>query len=456
MVMGKKFDYDYVVIGSGAAGSAAALLASGLGVKTAIVEGDKWGGSTLNYRDVPYGAALGFAENYSSAVYGSRFGMTSSTLRYNYPTVLNWQAAAVRRAGGGSRKVFENAGVDCFNGLANFISPHEIAVGDQQISSEKFLIATGSEITATGISGADTVSCWTPNTVLRMAKLPKVMLVIGGGSTGCEIAEYFAALGVQVLIAEAADRLLPREDPEASTVIEDFLRKRFQVEVLTSSRVVALTQDLKSKQVIFVRDNQEKSVRVDAIVLATTPEPATDCGLENADVKYDYTGIKVDKNLRTSCGHIWAAGDVIGGESSTEKATYEAKLATMNALKKAGNIANYTGYVRMTNTFPQVAKVGYNEVELGPQGEKRKVSIIPIESISAANTNDFREGFIKLSADPKGQIIGATIVAPNADLIVQEISLAIRCGIRVAEVAATPHVATSWSEAVRIAARELA
>lgn len=454
--MSKKFDYDYIVIGSGAAGSAAALLAAGLGAHTAIIEADKWGGSTLNHRDVPYGAALHFAKEYSEAIYGSRFGMSSSTLRFNYPTVLNWQAAAVRRAGGGNQKIFENAGIDCYHGFANFISPHEIMIDDNQISGEKFLLATGSTLSANGITGTDTVSCWDPNTVLRMAKLPKVMLVIGGGSTGCEIAEYFGALGVKVFIVEAADRLLPREDPEVGTVIEDFLRKRFQVEVLTSSRAIAVTQDLKSKQVIFVRDNQEKSVRVDAIVLATTPEPFTDYGLENAGVKYSYTGVKTNKNLNTTCGHIWAAGDILGGESSAEKAAYEAKLATMNALKKAGNIVNHNGFVRMTNTFPQVAKVGLNEVEMGSEGEKRKVSIIPINSVSAANTTDFREGFVKLSADPKGQVLGATIVAPHADLIVQELSFAVRTGMRVAEIAAAPHVATSWCEAVRIAARELA
>ena len=453
--MSKRFDYDYVVIGSGAAGSAAALSAAGLGVHTAIIEADKWGGTTLNYRDVAYGAAMNFAERYSNAVYGSRFGMSSSTLRYNYPTVLNWQATAVRRAGGGDRKTFENAGVDCYNGYATFISPHEIVVDDAQISSDKFLIATGSNLVPRGIAGVDTVSCWTPNTVLRIPKLPKTMLVVGGGSTGCEIAEYFGTLGVQVLIAEADERLLPREDMEVSAVIEEFLNKRCQVEILTNSRVVALEEDLNGKQVIFVRDGQEKYVRVEAIVLAITPEPAVDMGLENADIKYTYAGIKVDKGLRTSCGNIWAAGDVIGGESSTEKAAYEAKLATSNALQKAGNVVNYTGFVRMTNTFPQVAKVGLNEVELGNEAEKRKVSIIPIDTVSAANTNDFRDGFVKMSADTKGQIVGTTIVAPHADLMIQEVSLCIRTGMRVAEIAASPHVATSWNEAVRIAAREL-
>lgn len=454
--MGKRFDYDYVVIGSGAAGSAGALLAAGLGAKTAIVEADKWGGTTLNYRDIPYGAALGFAETYVEAINASRFGMSSATLRYNYPTVLNWQATAVRRSGAGSHKVFENAGIDCYHGLANFISPHEIALDDTQISSEKFLLATGSTLTGNGIAGLETVSCWTPDTALRMAKLPKAMVIVGGGSTGCEIAEYFAALGVKVMIIEAESRLLPKEDVEASSMIEDYLKRHFQVEVLTGSHVIALTQTAKSKEVVFIRDGQEKSVKINDIVLATTPEPMTDLGLENAGVKYTYSGVSVNKELRTSSNHIWAAGDVIGGESSTERATYEAKLATMNALKKAGNVVNYNGFVRMTDTWPKVAKVGLNEVDCGPEGEKRKLSIVPIDTVSAANTNDFREGFVKMTADAKGQIIGATIVAPHADLIIQEVSLAMRMGLRVEELAAAPHVATSWCEAVRIAARELA
>lgn len=450
-----RFDYQYVVIGSGAAGSAAALMAAGLGAHTAIVETDRWGGTTLNYRDIPYAAALGFAQRYAEAVAGSRFGMSSANLRFNYPTVLNWQAAAVRRAGGGNRKVFENAGIDCYHGFAQFISSHEIAVGDKQISSEKFLIATGTNVGINGITGIDTVSCWSPNTALRMAKLPRVMMVIGGGSTGCEIAEYFAALGVEVLIAEAQDRILPREDPEASEVIEKHLKDRFGVKVLTDSRVVALQRDNEGQQVIFVRGSQEKSVRVEAIVLATTTEPSTDIGLENAGVKYSYRGIQVDQNLRTTNRHIWAAGDVIGGESSTEKATYEGKLATLNAISNAGNIVNYTGFIRMTDTLPKVAKVGLNEIECAQLKEKQKSALVPLEAISAANTNDFRAGFVKLTINAKSQVLGATVVSPDADLVIQEIALALRAGMQASELAGTPHAATGWAEAVRMAAREL-
>ncbi len=450
-----KNDYQYVVIGSGAAGSAAALMAAGLGARTAIIEADRWGGSTLNYRHIPYAAALGFAQRYAEAVAGSRFGMSSSTLRYNYPTVLNWQAAAVRRAGGGSQKVFENAGIDCYHGFAQFIGPHEIAVEGQQIRSEKFLIATGSTLGTNGIAGIENVNCWSPDTALRMAKLPKVMLIIGAGSTGCELAEYFGALGVKVLLIEAQERILPREDPEVSEVISKHLRDRFGVKILEHSRVIALQQDARGQRVIFVRDNQEKAVLVEAIVLATSPEPSVDLGLENAGVKYDFHGIRVDQGLKTSNHHIWAAGDVIGGESSIEKATYEGKMAALNAIKNAGNLLNYTGFIRMTNTLPRVAKVGLSELDCAQINQKQKSVVVPLDATVASNVNDFRAGFVKLTVNLKGQLIGSTVVCPEADLVIQEVALAIRSGLKVAELAGTPHVATGWADAVRIAAREL-
>lgn len=453
--MSKKFDYQYLVIGSGAAGSAAALLAAKYGVKTAIIEAERWGGTPLNFRDVPYAAALKFAQTYTEAVRGTRFGISSANLRYNYPTALNWQATAIKRAGG-NKKIFEEAGIDCFKGFAQFINSHEVAVGKQQITAEKILIATGSAVVAEGITGADTVSYWTPNNALRMAKLPEAVMIVGAGSTGCELAEYFGSLGVKVLLAEAQERILPREDIEASEVMVKHLHNDLGVKILEGSRVVGFEQDKKSKQVIFVRNGQEKSVRVGAIILATTPQPATDFGLENAGVKYSHHGIGVFSGLQTSVKHIWAAGDIIGGESSTEKATYEGKLATMNALKKTGSMTNYTGFTRMTNTLPAVAKVGLNEDDCVKLKLKHKSLLVKLESVSAANTNDFREGFVKLYASTKGQMLGATVVAPNADLVVQELALAVRSGISVEELAGTPHVATGWSEAVRIAARQLA
>lgn len=298
--MSKRDDYQYLVIGSGAAGSAAALLAAEMGFRTAIVEADVWGGTELNYRDIPYGAALNFAHEYAEALAGAKFGIASSDLRYNYSAVLNWQAAATRRAGGGSKKMFESAGIECLHGYAQFTGPHTITLDGLEVSAEKILLATGSNLTVNGITGIDTISCWSPDTALRMPKVPEALLVVGAGSTGCELAQYFAELGSKVLLVEAQSRILPREDPEVSEVMDKYLRERLQIKILTDARVIALEEDERSKQVIFVREGQEKIVRVEEVVLATTPEPATDLNLESAGIKYDQNGVKVDKTLQTT------------------------------------------------------------------------------------------------------------------------------------------------------------
>ena len=454
--MGRKFDYQYIVIGSGAAGGAAALLAASLKAKVALVEADRWGGATLNYRDVPYLAALEFAQNYTRAVAAARMGVSSDNLRFNYPSALSWQATAMRRAGANSKKVFEAAGIDCYHGFAQFINSHEIAVEKQQITGERFLLATGSTLAVNGITGIDTVTCWSPDTALKMAKLPKSMIIIGAGATGCELAEYFGALGVKTVLLEAKDRILPNEDEDASEAISKHLRQDLNVKILTNARAIALEPAEKQKKVVFLRGGQEKALRVASVVLATSPEPQTDLGLENAGVKFTYRGIKVNKTLQTSVKHIYAAGDAIGGESSTEKANYEGRLATLNALKHTGSMVNYTGFARVTNTYPKVAKIGLNETECKQLRLKPQVATVELRELCASNVADFREGFVKLLANRKKQVIGATIVAPEAEIVIQELAMALRAGLTTEELAATPHVASSWSEAIRMAARKLA
>ena len=453
----KKFDYDLIVIGSGAAGKAAALMAGGAGLKTAIVEADRWGGNTLNYRNIPEAASIHFANLYREATKGARFGLSSTNLRYNYPTALSWRLTAARRAGAGSTKDLEDARVDCVKGFAHFVSPHEISIGEKkQISAKKFLIATGSVLDEKGITGVDSIPHLTPRTAMNVGRLPKVLLVVGGGASGCEIAEYYANLGVQVLLFELSERLLPREDSEVGEMIEFYLTKQLGVKVLTQSRVIAMERDGAHRKVIFIRGGQEKAVKVEEIVVATGSKPAMDLGLENAGVKFSAAGIKVGKTLQTSAKHIYAAGDVLGGKSSTEKSTYEAALATANIINKGNSAADYRGFMRVTNTFPMVASVGMTEDDCVKHARKYKVALAPLSAVNASNIEDFRTGFIKLVADRDGRLIGGTVVAPRADLIIQEVALAIRQEMKAVDLASVPHAADGWGEIVKVAARRLA
>lgn len=452
--MGRKYEYDYIVIGSGPAGVAAALgLATGR-KRVAIVEGGRLGGARVNTRDIPYSIALDFAYRYARFSATPEFGQQD--ISFSFPTLVSRQLKAIARASASVKSQLETAGVTYLDGYAHFLDPHTIAVGEVQHTSAEFILATGATLKATEISGLDSVNYLTPDTAIRTRRLPKAVFVVGGGATGCEIAEYFASLGTKVLIAETAERILPREDKEVGVTITDYFTTELGITVLPSSKVIALEQDDLSKKVIFQAGRTQKVVRVDCIVLATGSQPAIDCGLDNAGVKYLPTGIKVNKYFETSTKTIYAVGDCTGADSSTERAEYEGALLASNIINKTNNTPNYHGFIRITDTYPQVATVGFTEDDLIRRDRKYQKSLMPLSQSIAGTVHSVDYGFVKLLADKQAhRILGATIVAPSASLMAEELALAIRYGITLPELAGTPHVADSLSYTVRLAAKDL-
>ncbi|MBQ6510537.1 NAD(P)/FAD-dependent oxidoreductase [Candidatus Saccharibacteria bacterium] len=455
--MGKtKFDFDYLVIGSGPAGGTAALMAAKAGLKVALIESDKWGGPSINSVDVPYRAALNFAHLYTKSIRGLRFGISSSNLRYNYPTAQNWQVFAARRASKDIKKNFENAGIECIRGSAHFLSPYEIAVGQKRISSNKILIATGATLAESGISGLDYIEHYTSKNALNIGRPPKTLVVIGGGSTGCEIAQYYAELGSKVVILELTDRLLPREDLEVGQLMTQHFEENHHIKVLAESRAISIEQDKINKRVVFMRGGVERTLHTDAIVVATGSRPdIEDLGLENAGVKAAKKGIKVNKMLQTSIKHIYAAGDAIDANSSTERAIYEGALATSNLFNRNKDTANYDGFMRTTDTYPQIATVGITEDDCLKRDKKFKKTIVPLSSVASSNTNDFYVGFVKMIADKQGKVLGATVICPEAEQVAQEVVIALRHHLSVEDLASAPHPNYSWNDAVRLAANRL-
>ncbi len=452
--MGKKYNFDYIIIGSGPAGTTVALtLAKNKKLRVAIVEGDSYGGNNLNYRDVPYAVSLGFAHAYAKlSAYPE---INSRELRYNFPTVVAHQQHIVSLLGGGSKKIYEEAGITCIDGFAHFLDNHTIAVGDQQITGGYFVLATGSRLITSEIQGLDKVSFLTPDSAIKVRRLPKFVFIIGGGATGCEIAEYFAELGARTLIMEKSTHILPREDKEVAALLTDYFTNKLGIMVIPNSEVVAVEQKGNVKTVIFRTAGQEKMVNVDCIVLATGSEANTDLGLENAGVKYKRSGIVVDKLFHTSAKNIYALGDCIGGDSSTERSEYEASVLAVNIMSRAKNLISRSGFIRVVSTYPEVATVGLNENDLNKRKRKYARAIVPLKDIPASRTERLEHGFVKILADTTGRIVGATIVAPNAALMAQELSIAIRHHLTALEIASTPHMINSWNYAVKLAAKKL-
>lgn len=456
MIKKHKFTYDLIVLGSGAGGSAAATIAAREGKRVAIVEADTFGGDSPNWGDVPTKALLHAAQLYDEARAGARFGLRSSTLSYNYPSLLAWKDLAVKRTGaGGNRRYYENEGIDAFHGTAHFITPHEISVNRKHLSAAHFIIATGSHVVAPDIPGLDSVTYLTPRTLTSLIRPPKSIYIIGGGTVGVELAQLLATFGTKVYLAEIAGRILPHEDQEVGELMERLLHQQKGITFLTQTRTVAVEKENIAKRVTYSRGGVEKSVRVDEILVATGRQPTVDIGLENATVAYTAKGIEVNSYLQTSARHIYAAGDVLGRGQHTHTALLESRVAANNILRKSRVTPDYTATPRLTFTAPGIASVGLSEDDCLRRDLAIKKATAPLSIVTRSNVSDYHDGFVKLITDKKGVLIGATIVSPHATEMIHELALAIRHSMTANDVAVTPHAFLSWSEAIRVAAAKL-
>lgn len=450
------FDYDLIVLGSGAGGSAAATIAARAGKKVAIIEEDTFGGDSPNWSDIPTKALLHAARVYDEARHAGRFGLRTTTLGYNYPSIRNWKDLVVKRTGAANnRRFYENHGISAFNGKAHFLTPHEITVNRRHLSAANFLVATGSSWAAPNIQGLDDIEYFTPRTILEALRPPKSLFIIGGGQYGVEIAQLMATFGTKVYIAEQASRILPHEDPEVAETIERMLSEQKGATILTHARVLSVEKEGLSKKVLVSRGGTEQRIKVDEILVAAGRQPNIDLGLENASVKYTPKGVEVNEYLQTTTKHIFAAGDVLGRDSHTHSALLESRIAAHNMFERTKATPDYTATPNVIFTFPEIAQVGLSEDDCRRRDLAANKSIAPLSIVARSNTSDFRDGFVKLIADKKGVIIGGTVVAPGAAELIHEIGIAVKHGLTAAQLADTPHAFLSWSEAIRVAAQKL-
>lgn len=456
MAQSSTFDYDLIVIGSGAGGSAAATIAARAGRRVAIIESDTFGGDSPNWSDIPTKALLHVARIFDEAKHASEFGLRTATLGYNYPSIRAWKDLAVRRTGAaGNRRFYENHGISAFNAAAHFLTPHEVSVNRRHLSAKNFLVATGSSWVTPNIQGLVDLPFYTPRTILEAIRPPKSLFIIGGGTHGVEIAQLMATFGTKVYIAEKASRLLPKQDDEVGELVEKALTEQKGVTVLTHSRVISVSKDGLGKKILMSRGGVEKFVKADEILVAAGRLPNVDLGLENAGIKYTPKGVEVNQHLQTTAKHIYAAGDVIGRDSHTHTALLESRVAANNIFERTKIVPDYTATPNIIFTHPEIAQVGLTEDDCHKRDLPINKAIAPLNIIARSNTSNFRDGFVKLITDKKGVVLGGTIVAPHAGDMIQEIGLAVKHGLTAAQIAATPHAFLSWAEAIRVAAGKL-
>lgn len=446
------YDFDLIVIGSGAGGGVAAHVAANEGKKVAIIEAGMVGGECLTGSCVPTRALLESAKTLESVQSAHQFGIRPSSVRYNYQSVQTWKQTAIQATGGGENSAaFRSSGITVIKGHSQFISPWTVSVGLRRYSARAFLIASGSSAIIPNIPGLSETGYITYKEAANLTVVPKSIFIIGGGATAYEYAHIFSAFGGRVHVAESGPHLLPKDDPEIGDVAAAALESR-GVRVHTASRVIQVSGKTGRKVVTFEQHGQQHRVAVEEIMIASGKSPNIDLGLENTGVYFTDDGIRVNRHMQTNKKHIFAVGDVTGKYMTTAAAMQESKIAAHNLYHRKKVVMNYSAVPQVIDGLPEIATVGTSERELKLTGVPYQTAIAPIGILGQAITTNYTAGFVKITATHTGIVLGASIVAPQAGEMVSLLSFAIQQRHFACDLANLIYPFPSWSEAIRIAA----
>lgn len=414
--------YDLLVLGGGTAGLTAAVLAVGLGARTALVERARTGGDCLWTGCVPSKSLLASANLAHAMRTADTVGLEPTTPDIDLRRVLARVHQVQERIEPlDSPERLTSLGVDVVHGDAVFVGDRRLHVdGAGDLHARTVLLATGSEPVRPPVAGLADAGSLTSDTVWTLDALPERFAVLGGGPVGCELGMAFARLGSRVTIVEAAERLLPREEPDASALVEE----RFAAEgitVLTGSRATRV-----SEGALTVNGSaEERVVGFDRLLVATGRRPRTaGLGLDRAGVAIGDGGAPVvDRRLRTSARGVYAAGDVTGHLPFTHVAAYQAGIATLNALFLLRRTADQRALPWVTFTDPEIARVGLTEGQARRRwGAAVRTARIDYDTSDRALTAGRGYGFAKLVGDPKGRLVGATVAAPAGGEVIGELA----------------------------------
>ena len=447
--------YNLVVIGAGTAGLVTAAGAAGLGAKVALVERDLMGGDCLNVGCVPSKALISSARAAAIARESQPLGVSTSDVRIDFPAIMQrMRRLRSEIAPNDSAQRFAELGIDVFLGSARFTQPGIVRVGDTDLPYKKAVIATGARATAPPIPGLDQVRYLTNETVFSLTELPKRLGIVGAGPIGCELAQTFARFGSEVFLVEATHGIMPREDQDAAAIVKESLIKS-GVRLLCCGRDLQLAQvDGQSNQVRMRVNSHETHYDevVDALLVAAGRAPNVNgLGLENVGVEFDNVqGVAVNDRLQTTNKNIFAAGDVCSPYKFTHAADFMSRTVIQNALFFGRAKASRLLIPWCTYTSPEIAHVGLSEQDAHARNIAHDVYVQEFADVDRAILEGETDGFVKVvAAKGKGRILGATIVAQNAGDMIGEITLAMKHGLGLGQIASTIHPYPTCAEAIR-------
>jgi dihydrolipoamide dehydrogenase len=460
-------EYDLVILGGGTGGYVAAIRASQLGLKTAIVEKGKLGGTCLHKGCIPSKALLRSAEVYATAKKSEDFGVTTGEVGVNFTKVQERKEKIVEQLHRGVQHLMKQGKIDVYEGLGRILGPSIFSPMPGTISVEmnngeenemlipkNVIVATGSRPRTLPGLEADGQYVMTSDEALVMEDLPKSIIIVGGGVIGIEWASMLADFGSQVTVIEYADRIVPTEDKDVSREMQRAMKKK-GVKIITNAKVLSETLQKGDGVTISAEVKGEtKEFTAEKLLVSVGRQANVEgIGLENTDIQLERGFIQTNEYFQTKESHIYGIGDVIGGLQLAHVASHEGIVAVEHIANQNPHPIDYTLVSKCIYSSPEAASVGLTEDEAKEKGHDVKIGKFSFKAIGKALVYGESDGFVKIVAD-KGtnDILGVHMIGPHVTDMISEAGLAKVLDATPWEVAHTIHPHPTLSEAIGEAA----
>ena len=414
--------FDLVILGSGPGGYVAAIRASQLGMKVAIVEREKLGGICLNWGCIPTKALLRSSEIYHYITHASAYGLSVENPSFDLAKVTERSRKVAAQLNSGVKGLMKKNKVTVVEGTGALTGATQVTVdGSRVLNAKNVIVATGARARDLPGLAADGKRVWTYRHAMVPPEMPTKLLVIGSGAIGIEFASFYSDMGAEVTVVEMQDRILPVEDAEVSAFMEKALAKQ-GMKILTGARVSDIKPGAESVSATLTgKDGKAEAHSFSHVIIAIGIVPNTEnIGLEKLGVKTDRGHIVNDGYGRTNVPGLWAIGDVAGAPWLAHKASHEGIIAVETMAGHKVHAMDKDAIPGCTYSRPQVASVGMTEAQAKEAGLEVKVGKFPFIGNGKAIALGEAEGFIKTVFDAKtGALVGAHMVGAEVTELIQ-------------------------------------
>ena len=441
-------DYDVIVIGAGPGGYVAAIRAAQLGLKTAIVEEREVGGTCLNRGCIPTKTLLHTAKLLQSCSHFEELGLDISGVRVDMPRLIARKEAVSRQLRTGIEQLLQGNGITLISGRGQLCGEHHVKVGDKLLEGAHIIVAAGSVPAKPPIAGSDLPGVWDSDGLLASETLPKRLVIIGGGVIGVEFATVFTALGAEVTIIEALDRLLANMDKEISQNLSMTLKKDGAA-IHTAAQVEAIVQTEGGLAVQFVQKDSPQSVEADRVLIAVGRSANTQkLFAEGFTLPMERGKLLVNEQFQTTCPHIYAIGDCIPGIQLAHLASAQG-MAVAEHIAGEKSLLNLSLVPSCVYTDPEIACVGLTAEEAKAKGQDVVIGKYVMTGNGKSIIEQEKRGFIKLIFDKGDQtILGAHLMCARATDMIGEFTMAIANGLTAVQLAAAIRAHPTFGEGI--------